>query len=91
MKACITALFVLVTFIAKAQTPTESCWTPEIDTIEFRNLPWYDNNNYLEQFLDSIGYPAVGSSNRIVGSPVKFWIPIKFWIYRELIEEANQN
>lgn len=66
----------------KAQdTLNGKCWTPEMDTTEFRNQPWYSNNDYLEHFLDSIWYPANGIK-RIVGSPVRFWIPIKFWIYR---------
>lgn len=69
----------------KAQdTLTGRCWTPEMDTTEFQNQPWYSNNDFLENFLDSIGYPAAGLSNRIVGSPtVRYWIPIKFWIYRD--------
>jgi hypothetical protein len=55
-----------------------------MDTTEFQNQPWFSNNDYLEHFLDSIGYPAAGSGNRIVGAPqVRFWIHIKFWIYRD--------
>jgi hypothetical protein len=42
-----------------SQAPGEgNCWTPEMDTSEFYNLPWFDNNDMLEQFLDSIGYPS---------------------------------
>jgi len=37
-------------------TLSSKCWTPEMDTTEFRNQPWYSNNDYLENFLDSIGY-----------------------------------
>lgn len=54
-----------------------------MDTAEFQQQPWFSNNDYLERFLDSIGYPPAGSGNRIVGAPVRFWIPIKFWIYRD--------
>jgi hypothetical protein len=67
-----------------AQTNTfKHCGTEDIDTTEFQQLPWFDNNPFLEHFLDSIGYPAVNNNaNRIVGAPsVRFWIPIKFWIY----------
>ena len=34
------------------------CEAPDRDTIEFENLPWFGNNIYLENFLDSIGYPS---------------------------------
>ena len=69
----------------KAQdTLNGKCWTPEMDTTEFRNQPWYSNNDYLENFLDSIGYPSGSQQYRIIGAPeVRFWIPIKFWIYRD--------
>ena len=66
----------------KAQTDT-GCYTPDIDTTEFQQLPWFDNNQFLENFLDSIGYPPAGPGNRIIEAPqVRFWIPVKFWIYR---------
>lgn len=85
MKKFLLLLFVLTNLQTKSQdTLTDKCWTPEMDTIEFKNQPWYSNNDYLETFLDSIGYPTAGSGNRIVGQPkVRFWIPIKFWIYRD--------
>ncbi len=55
-----------------------------MDTTEFQQQPWYSNNDYLENFLDSIGYPGQMQQNIIVGAPeVRFWIPIKFWIYRD--------
>jgi len=50
-----------------------------MDTTEFKSLPWFDNNQFLENFLDSIGYNS-DATKRIVGAPrVIFWIPIKFW------------
>lgn len=56
---------------------------PDRDTTELEALPWFGNNQYLENFLDSIGYPGSGQNNRIIGADiVKFHIPIKFWIYR---------
>ncbi len=70
-------------FYAQDTSATGKCGNTDLDTTEFKNQPWYDNNDYLEHFLDSIGYPQQGGSNRIIGSPtVKFWIPIHFWIYR---------
>lgn len=70
-------------FYAQDTSTTGKCGTPDMDTTEFKSLHWYDNNDYLEHFLDSIGYPSGGGGNRIIGSPnVRFWIPLKFWIYR---------
>ena len=47
------------------------------------NLPWFGNNAYLQNFLDSIGYPQAGTTARIVTPDrARFHIPIKFWIYR---------
>jgi hypothetical protein len=84
MKKIFVILIILFSLHATAQdTLTGKCWTPEMDTTEFQNQPWFSNNDYLEHFLDSIGYPAAGSGNRIVGAPqVRFWIPIRFWVYR---------
>lgn len=74
------------------------CEAPDRDTIEFENLPWFGNNIYLENFLDSIGYPS-GEMNNVTGDNlnssgrvepngivtserVRFHVPIKFWVYR---------
>lgn len=51
------------------------------DTTELESLPWFGNNQYLNNLLDSMGYPS--SADRIVGSDrVKYRVPIKFWVYR---------
>lgn len=81
-------LFVLCFFslsqVLNAQTiDTIDCDKPDRDTTELESIPWFGNNAYLESFLDSIGYPSSGGSNRIVGlDRVKYLIPIKFWVYR---------
>lgn len=71
-KYILTSLCLLIINIIIAQTDTteRECSTPDIDTTEFQQLPWFDNNHFLEIFLDSIGYPAAGVGNRIVGAPV---------------------
>lgn len=61
-------LLIINFVIAQIDTTDRGCSTPDIDTTEFQQLPWFDNNQFLENFLDSIGYPAAGSTNRIVGS-----------------------
>jgi len=64
-------LFVLIIVTASAfksfsQTPdTLDCDAPDRDTTEAELLPWFGNNDYLENFLDSIGYNS--GDNRIVG------------------------
>lgn len=73
--------FTSLFFIVKAQDSTYRCSTPDLDTSEFAQLPWFDNNQVLEDFLDSIGYPSQAS--RIMDGNIKYWIPIKFWIYRD--------
>ena len=67
----ISLCFLFVNFaFAQTDTSDQRCSTPDIDTTEFQQLPWFDNNQFLEIFLDSIGYPAAGVGNRIVGAPV---------------------
>lgn len=66
-------------------TDTIECSTPERDTTDFENLPWWGNNQYLEDLLDSLGYSSSSSiSPNVVFSTsvVKYRVPIKFWIYR---------
>lgn len=81
-KLSLSLLFSLCLLLSNAQSiDTLSCDYPDRDTIDFENLPWVGNNQYLENFLDSIGYSGAGS--RITGPErARFRIPIKFWIYR---------
>lgn len=66
-----------------AQIDTIECDYPDRDTTEAALLPWFGNNDYLENLLDSIGYPAQNTANRIIGSnQVRYHVPIKFWVYR---------
>ena len=46
------------------------------DTTELEALPCYNNNNYIEQFLDSIGYPASLDKGIVGATQLRFWIPI---------------
>ena len=71
-------LAALFSLVIHAQDSTD-CATPDMDTTDFYNLPWFDNNQLLEDFLDSIGYP--NASMRIVDQNIRYWIPLKLWIY----------
>lgn len=86
MKKIILAISVCVCLISMsfAQTPdTLDCDVPDRDITESESLPWFGNNDYLENFLDSIGYPQSSSGNRIIGpNQAKYHVPIKFWVYR---------
>jgi Secretion system C-terminal sorting domain len=60
------------------------------DTTELETLPWFGNNQYLNNFLDSIGYPSAAS--RIIGSDrVRYHVPIKFWVYRRTNGTGGPN
>lgn len=81
----IAIVFICLANTTNAQIPdTLICDYPDRDTTEAELLPWFGNNDYLENFLDSIGYPSANQSYRIVGSDqVRYHIPIKFWVYRD--------
>lgn len=78
-KIIISCIITLMMQINYAQNTLHNCGTPEMDTVEFEQLPWFGYNDYLENFLDSIGYP--GPQNRIATGTVKYWIPVKLWVY----------
>jgi hypothetical protein len=56
-----------------------------MDTAEFKQLAWFDDNQVLETYLDSIGYPSSGGSGiqSIVENNIRYRVPVKFWIYRD--------
>lgn len=74
-------IFQAAIIIVKAQDSTFPCGVPDMDTTEFTQLDWFDNNQILEDFLDSLGYPSPGA--RIMDGNTIYRIPIKFWIYRD--------
>lgn len=74
-------LLIFFTFFAQAQDSTSLCGTADMDTTEFKQLPWFDNNDLLETFLDSIGYDNAGA-RLITPEQVRYHVPIKFWVYR---------
>lgn len=78
------ALFCFANTTCAQISDTVICDYPDRDTTEAELLPWFGNNDYLENFLDSIGYPTAYTSNRIIGpDQVRYHIPIKFWVYRD--------
>lgn len=57
------------------------CTTDDMDSTEFKQLPWYGNEQYLEDLLDSIGYPSGGPVARVEQAGVRYRIPVVFWVY----------
>lgn len=82
MKKHFFILLLFASLLSKAQTSTViEDDVPDRDSATLSSVPWFGNNNYLETFLDSIGYP--NPTSRIVGpSRVRYHVPIKFWVYR---------
>jgi len=75
----LSTLFLQIGF-SQSYTPVDDD-TDAPDSSEMETLPWFGNNQYLEDFLDSIGYPSPNS--RIIGTDrVRYRVPIKFWVYR---------
>ncbi|TCC99932.1 zinc-dependent metalloprotease [Pedobacter psychroterrae] len=66
----------------KMFSDTLTCGNLDRDSLEFINLPYYDNNEYLEEFLDSINYPSDNDNLRFAYHPTLVWIPVKFHIIR---------
>ena len=83
MKRIILCLLIAFVFTnTKGQIDTLICDYSDRDTVEFEHLPWFGNNVYLDNFLDSIGYPNQGGERIIGPNQVRFHVPIKFWVYR---------
>lgn len=78
MKKLLATLTLSFCLYAQAQTGTiQECDAPDRDTSTLLSIPWFGNNNYLEAFLDSIGYPNSKSVNRIVTPErVRYHVPI---------------
>lgn len=64
MKKLLTILFLFTHLFSKAQTGTViEDDAPDRDPNTLSSIPWFDNNNYLQRFLDSIGYPGPNEQN----------------------------
>lgn len=66
----------------------QDCVTADRDTTEFTELPWFDNNAYLDNLRNGLGYPLNDPDpcNRCRVEPnsvVRYRIPVKIWVYRD--------
>lgn len=87
LKPLILIAFCFANFQLVSQS--DSCATEPLDSASFEAQPWFGNNDYLLDLLDSLGYwdgqnilfenlPVEGGFD--IGA--KIWIPIKAWVYR---------
>jgi hypothetical protein len=85
------ALCITLPLVAQ-EAANSSCGTIEKTDEEMERLPWYGNNDFLEQFStsDSASFlfkKQAGIEERTAGACPEidgaFLIPIRFWIYRE--------
>jgi hypothetical protein len=90
----IAGFFILSSYSLLFSQEIECGTLPKTDE-EMQALPWYGNNKYLEQLLDSINfyepnplyYGETGLINEVPQSNYK--VPIQFWIYRD--SNGNDN
>ena len=84
-------LLIGISYFAIAQS--QICGTIEKTDEEMQKLPWYMNNSYLYNLVDSIRYAHSIESNglkAIKNIPDAIYrIPIQFWVYRS--SEGNDN
>jgi len=62
------------------------CGTAPMDSANFVNQPWYGNNQYLLDLVDSIRYLPPIPKSTIVGGfdqQAAYWVPVKAWVYNQ--------
>lgn len=87
MKTCYNIFLIISTLLFSKYQLGQDCHTLDKTDEEMESLPWYGNNEFLYNLLDSIGYDEFlevkpGRSESVYEVPVSmFKIPIQFWIY----------
>ncbi len=77
-------IIVLVLFVSMraAYSQDSICGTISLSEENTEKLPWFNNNDYLVNFLDSLEKSSSGMRvEREVGSEI-FQVPVQVWIYR---------
>jgi hypothetical protein len=70
-----------------AQSSAEGCQTPLIDSTTLFNLPWFGNNQYLINLVDSVESGGGGGANRFIPNTLR--IPVTAWVYH--LNNLNDN
>ena len=76
MKKIVLILFTIFLMSSTNAQNDSICGTEDTDSTDFDNQPWIGNNDFLEHFLDSIGYPAKNSVARIISPMLVFFTNI---------------
>jgi Secretion system C-terminal sorting domain len=81
MKKIILLFFLCCCLIGRIQA--QSCGTSEPTESEFKALPYYGNNAFLQHYVDSLTTVFNNPANRVEGRAEGVWyrVPIQFWIY----------
>lgn len=79
LKKIFFSFFILISINLQifSQIQEDFCSSPAISDKKFQELPWYGNNQYLKNILDSNGY----YKNDFDFDKVLFRVPIKLWVY----------
>lgn len=89
MKSTITYLIFLLMPVMAFSQPESACGTADIDTAHFMNEPYWGNNQFLDNLVDSLEntvIPASISDAAATGvSTVNelYHLPVKAWVYTE--------
>ena len=84
MKNLFLICLLLIYFPVFSQDGDSFCGTEETSEEEMKKLPWYNNNDYLQQFYDSLSATFSGNpAYRVEGTNenVFYRIPVKFWVF----------
>lgn len=76
---------VLLQTVANGQA-RRVCGTHPMDSATFVNQPWYGNNQFLLDLIDSVGYNSATPKNNPIGGfdpQVIYWVPVKAWVYHD--------
>ncbi len=70
-----------------AQQVDDFCGTKEVDDRTFEKLPWFGDNDYLREILDSCGY----FQDTPDSTKVLFRVPVQLFVYRDRNNKKGFN
>jgi hypothetical protein len=67
------------------------CGTPSLDSATIVNQPWFGNNQFLVDFINSSDYSGPSACTTCRVTPARYRIPVKVWIYRRSDGSTQAN
>lgn len=67
------------------------CSTPSLDSATIVNQPWFGNNQFLVDFINSADYSGPSSCTTCTITQARYRIPVKVWIYRRSDGSTQAN